>query len=118
VAVRDCISHVSFNSEGLYEESEEMSKLPERIRKQLKEEGIKWDTSVAGESSKKTVTLLDDAEVFVARRPPRKPVCLRLDPFDLSMVKRIANRKGIPFTQLMSMWLHEKVEGEKNQGAI
>jgi hypothetical protein len=29
-------------------------------------------------------------------------------------LKRIARRKGIPFTQLMSMWLHEKIEQEKN----
>jgi len=116
--MRDRISHVSFNSEGLFEESQEMSKLPERIRKQLKKEGAKWDTSIAGESTKKVDRLLSDAEVFVARRPPRKPVCLRLDPFDLSMLKRIANRKGIPFTQLMSMWLHEKIEGEKHQDAI
>jgi len=38
---------------------------------------------------------------------------VRLDPFDLALLKRIARNKGIPFTQLMSMWLHEKVEQEK-----
>jgi hypothetical protein len=64
------------------------------------------------EKSKKVDKLLSDAEVFLARRPPKKPVCLRLDPFDVSMVKRIASRKGVPFTQLMPMWLHEKIEGE------
>jgi len=95
-----------------------MSKLPDKIKKQLKKEGAKRDVSIARESSKKIAGLMDDAEVFVARRPPRKPVCLRLDPFDLSMLKRIANRKGIPFTQLMSMWLHEEIEREKSQGRI
>jgi len=40
---------------------------------------------------------------------------LRIDPFDLSLAKRIASRKGIPFTQLMSMWLHENIEKEKAQ---
>jgi len=36
-----------------------------------------------------------------------------MDPFDLSLLKRIARRKGIPFTQFMSMWLHEKIQQEK-----
>ncbi len=36
-----------------------------------------------------------------------------MDPFDLSMAKRVARRKGLPCTQLMSMWLHEKIEQEK-----
>jgi hypothetical protein len=36
-----------------------------------------------------------------------------MDPFDLSMAKRIARRKGLSFTQLMSMWLHEKIDQEK-----
>lgn len=52
-----------------------------------------------------------NAEEFVAERPARHPVCLRMDPFDVA--KRIARRKGIPFTQLMAMWLHEKIEREK-----
>ena len=116
--MRDSIPYVSYNSKGLFEESEEMSKLPKKIKTQLKKEGAKWDASIGRESSKQTASLMDDADVFVARRPPRKPVCLRLDPFDLSMLKRIANRKGIPFTQLMSMWLHEEIEREKEQGTI
>jgi hypothetical protein len=31
------------------------------------------------------------------------------------MLKRIARRKGIPFTQLMSMWLHERIKEEKKE---
>jgi hypothetical protein len=38
---------------------------------------------------------------------------VRLDPFDLALLKRIARKKGIPFTQLMSMWVHEKINQEK-----
>jgi len=34
------------------------------------------------------------------------------------MLKRIARRKGIPFTQLMSIWLHEKIEQEKMEASI
>lgn len=48
-------------------------------------------------------------------QPSRRPVSVRLDPFDISMLKRIARRKGIPFTQLMSMWLHERIEQEKSK---
>jgi len=90
-----------------------MSKLPENIRKRLKAEARAWDASIAKEKPEKVMKLLDKAEAFVARRPARQPVSLRIDPFDLSMLKRIARRKGIPFTQLMSIWLHEKIQEEK-----
>jgi len=29
------------------------------------------------------------------------------------MVKRISRRKGLPHTQLMATWLHERIEREK-----
>jgi len=90
-----------------------MTKLPERIKKRLKEEALVWDSSIAEEKPERVQHLLRQAEPFIAIRPPRQPVSLRVDPFDLSMAKRIARRKGIPFTQLMSMWLHEKIEQEK-----
>jgi len=89
-----------------------MKKLPEKIRKKMKEEARSWDASIANEKIEKVQELLDRAEPFVASRPARRPVSLRIDPFDLSMAKRIARRKGIPFTQLMSLWLHEKIEQE------
>ncbi len=90
-----------------------MSKLPLRIRVKLKKEAQVWDSSVGGKRDEETSQLIDKAELFVAQRPPRQPVSVRLDPFDLAMLKRLARRKGIPFTQLMSMWLHEKIEKEK-----
>ena len=92
-----------------------MSKLPAKIRKRLKKEAETWDTSIAHENPQKVEELLEKAELFLANRPPKQPVSLRIDPFDVSMAKRIARRKGIPFTQLMSMWLHEKIEQEKTQ---
>jgi predicted DNA binding CopG/RHH family protein len=51
--------------------------------------------------------------VFKAQRPPRQPISLRLDPFDISMIKRLARKKGIPHTQLMALWLHEKIDQER-----
>ena len=92
-----------------------MSKVPEKIRKNLKQEARRWDATVAREKPERAWKLLSRAEPFVAMRPPRQPVSLRLDPRDLSMVKRIARRKGIPFTQLVSMWVHEKVAREENK---
>jgi len=92
-----------------------MRKLPAKIKEQLKKEAQTWDTSIAQENPQKVAEFLEKAELFLANRPPKQPVSLRVDPFDISMAKRIARRKGIPFTQLMSMWLHEKIEQEKGQ---
>src|SRR4030065_1957546 len=92
------ISHVNCNSKGLFKENQEMNKLPAKFRNRLKKEAQSWDTSIANEKPEKIKELLDQAELFVASRPPRQPVSLRIDPFDLSMAKRIARQKGTPFT--------------------
>jgi predicted DNA binding CopG/RHH family protein len=92
-----------------------MKKLPQKTKMALKKEANAWDSSIAKEKPEEVSRLLDKAEFFVAHRPPRQPVSVRLDPFDLALLKRIARNKGLPFTQLMSMWLHEKVEQEKTQ---
>jgi predicted DNA binding CopG/RHH family protein len=82
------------------------SSLPKKMAKNLLIETHEWDKAIANESP-------EQAEVFRVSRPPRQPVSLRLDPFDLSMVKRIARKKGIPHTQLIALWLHERIEREK-----
>ena len=92
-----------------------MSNIPEKIRRSLKKEAQEWDSIILGQKPEKVEKLLDQAEPFHTQRPPRQPVSLRVDPFDLSMIKRIARRKGIPFTQLMALWLHEKIEHEKSK---
>ena len=90
-----------------------MSRLPKEIRNSLKEEAKEWDISIAGESPEQVRKLLDEAELFKAPRLARQPVSIRLDPFDISMIKRLARKKGIPHTQLMALWLHERIEQEK-----
>jgi predicted DNA binding CopG/RHH family protein len=95
-----------------------MSRLPKQIRKNLQEEAKDWDTQIPAEDPEKVQKLLENAEPFKVTRPPRQPVSLRLDPFDISMIKRIARNKGIPHTQLMALWLHEKVEQEKEGSVI
>ena len=95
-----------------------MSKLPDKIRKKLKKEARLWDVKIADEPPEKVQELLGRAKPFIAPRPPREPVSVRIDPFDLSMLKRMARHRGIPFTQLMSMWLHERIEEEKTRTGI
>ena len=90
-----------------------MSRLPKEIRNNLRKEAKEWDSIIAGESPEQVQKLLDKAEAFKVPRPARQPVSLRLDPFDVSMVKRLAHKKGIPHTQLMAIWLHEKIDQEK-----
>ena len=91
-----------------------MSRLPKEIRNNLKEEAKEWDITITGESPEQIQKLLDKADTFKVPRPARQPVSLRLDPFDISLVKRIARKKGIPHTQLMAIWLHERIEREKD----
>ncbi len=90
-----------------------MSRLPKEIRNKIREEAKEWDTAIAGESVEDVQKQLSEAEPFKAKRPPRQPVSLRLDPFDISIIKRLARKKGIPHTQLMALWLHEKIDQEK-----
>jgi hypothetical protein len=106
----DNISHIA--AHGL-SAAPKMRKLPQVIRKSLQQEATEWDSSIQAESAHELQELLDKAEPFAAVRPPRQPLSLRLDAFDLAMLKRIARRKGIPHTQLMAMWLHERIEQEK-----
>ncbi len=90
-----------------------MIRLPKEIRKNLRKEAKEWDITIAKESPKDVQELLNKAEPFKAPRPARQPVSLRLDPYDISMIKRLARKKGVPHSQLMALWLHEKIEHEK-----
>jgi hypothetical protein len=90
-----------------------MNKLPKNIKKTLIKEAQHWDSLVAKETPEQLTQLMEQAEPFIAQRAAKQPVSLRVDPFDLSMAKRLARRKGIPFSQLMAMWLHERIEREK-----
>jgi len=90
-----------------------MSRLPKKTRNGLKKKAIQWDTAISGESPEQIQELLNDAEPFKVPRPARQPVSLRMDHFDISMIKRLARKKGVPHTQLMAMWLRERIEREK-----
>jgi hypothetical protein len=90
-----------------------MSRLPKGVRKTQKKEAKQWDNAIAKEDAERVQKLLDAAETFKVPRPARQPVSLRMDPFDISMIKRLARKKGIPHSQLMALWLHERIEQEK-----
>ena len=92
------------------------SRLPNALRKRLAKEAQEWEDSIAEECPQRTKELLDESEPFDVPRPPRQPVSLRMDPLDVSMLKRFARRKGIPYSQLMVMWLHERIEEERERG--
>jgi hypothetical protein len=94
-----------------------MSRIPEKTRKDLKQEAVWWEKEISRETPEQIQGLLNDAERFQVPRPPRQPVSLRMDPFDLSMIKRLARKKGVPHTQLMAIWLRERVEKEKRLDA-
>ena len=93
-----------------------MSRLPKKVRNHLKKEATEWDSTIAEERPEDLEKLLDNSEPFKIPRPARQPVSIRMDPFDISMVKRLARKKGIPHTQLMAAWLHERIEQEKEAG--
>jgi len=95
-----------------------MSKLPKEMRDKIREEAKEWDTAIAGQSVEDVHKQLSEAELFKAQRPPRQPISLRLDPFDISMTKRLARKKGVPHTQLMAMWLRERIEKEKKLNVL
>lgn len=93
-----------------------MSKLPLEVRNRLREEGRERDAAVHAENPDDAQKLLAEAEPFESRRPGRWSVSLRLDPSELAMLKRLARRKGLPYTQLIALWLHERIEQEKTAG--
>ena len=72
------------------DDPEKMNKLPGKIRKRLQKEARSWDASIAQKKPEESAQVLEQSVIFKAYRPTRQPVSLRMDPFDLSMAKRIA----------------------------
>jgi len=66
-----------------------------------------WETHRFEEYSKDT----KDAEIMFIKRP-KKTVALRLDPDDIKLVEKIAERKGLSYTSLLRMWIKENLAKE------
>lgn len=93
------------------------SRLPEKIVQRLRKEGLTWDRATARESEGKVTAQLEKAEVFKLSRPAREPVSVRLDPQDIFLLKRLARRKGVPYSQLLAQWVHDRVVRETQRRA-
>jgi len=65
-----------------------------------------WETH----DSTEYVDQMEDADLEL--RVPRdyRVVSLRLEAQDLEKAKRLARRKGVPYTVLLRMWIKEKLE--------
>ena len=88
------------------------SRLPAAIVRRLKREAEEWDSRASSERPKDLLDQIARADVFHVRRPAREPVSVRLDPGDVFLLRRIARQKGIPHSQLLSQWVHERVAQE------
>jgi uncharacterized protein (DUF1697 family) len=111
---KNTLKYKGYTGNVYFDAEEKMSRLPQKTRNVLKKEAALWDGEISHENPEQIQELLNDAETFKVPRPARQPVSLRMDPFDLSMIKRLARKKGIPHTQLMAIWLRERIEKENH----
>lgn len=82
----------------------------------LAKEAQQWEMELAQESLEVFEAKLEQAELLETERLPRRPVSVRLDPKDLALLKRYARRKGIPHSQLIALWIHERLLQEQAEG--
>ncbi len=94
-----------------------MSRLSAGIVRRLRKEAHAWDRARASESEREVAARLDEAEVFTVNRPAREPLSVRLDPQDVFLLRRLARRLGIPSSQLLGIWIHERVAREAKRRA-
>ncbi|HEY7678409.1 MAG TPA: hypothetical protein VIG69_15160 [Candidatus Methylomirabilis sp.] len=93
------------------------SRLSEGIVQRLRKEARAWDRARKKETDHEVAAALEEAGVFRVSRPAREPVSVRLDPQDIFLLKRLARRRGIPSSQLIVLWVHERVLKEAKRRA-
>ncbi len=57
---------------------------------------------------------LRDAILNKKRRKPMKNISIKMDPFILIGIKKIATQKGIPYQNLIRHWVTEEMKKELN----
>ncbi|KKL63158.1 hypothetical protein LCGC14_2177920 [marine sediment metagenome] len=57
---------------------------------------------------------LRDAILHKKRRKPMKNISIKMDPFILIGIKKIATQKGIPYQNLIRLWVTEEMKKELN----
>jgi predicted DNA binding CopG/RHH family protein len=50
--------------------------------------------------------------IFPNLRPTREPVSLRIPGITLDKIRRLANRRGIPYQSMINAWLTERADEE------
>jgi len=50
--------------------------------------------------------------VFTKLKPTREPVRLQLPGITLEKIRRLSNRRGLPYQSLIASWLAERAEAE------
>jgi len=55
----------------------------------------------------------EDVPEFKIQRPVKRPVTLRLYPYVIDGIKKVAQENGIPYQTLISQWLSERLFQEK-----
>ncbi len=81
--------------------------------KQIEKESTYWDNILENENLTDFENDLKKSEIFTVQRPPKVNVTLRLDPLDLSMIKRKANKLGLPHSQLIASIVHQSLRKER-----
>ena len=49
---------------------------------------------------------------FQNLKPTREPISLRVPGITLSKIRTVANRQGVPYQNLINIWLAERAEAE------
>lgn len=72
-----------------------------------------WDELLLNESIEEFEQDLRKAERLNAKRPPKVNVTMRMDPNDLSLLKRKANKLGIPYSQIIASIVHQALRNDR-----
>ena len=80
-----------------------------RLWSDLAEEALAWDHELSQESLAVFEAKLAQAEPLETARPAQHPVSVQLDQQDFVLLKRFAQRRGIPYNRLVALWIHEQL---------
>ncbi len=83
------------------------------MKRKIKNEADYWDELLLNESIDVFENDLDKSDKFTAVRPPKVNVTLRLDPTDLSLLKRKSHKLGIPHSQVIASIVHQALRKDK-----
>jgi len=80
---------------------------------ELAEEALAWDSELKQESLAAFEAKLAQAEPLETVRSTQHPVSVQLDQQDFVLLKRCAQRRGVPYNRLVALWIHERLHQEQ-----